>query len=341
MKRYLIVFCAIALFFPALVQGDATRWQIGSKPTAAWLSGQPGRDIAWEWMKDVDALVEAGGVGVARGTVFYVDGNKSTAGDGLSWNTAFNTLAAGLAASDADMAVSASRKWAGRNVVLCMGDGNALEEDLVLLAQKTDVIGVGNNNPYNKCGLKGNHIIPDTEAAPSCRFFNFQFWGDQAGIVWDVDTQSGLEFHNCIFQANASATIGIEINNCPHLKLINNWFGSADGQDFTSSAIAVPQDATGAICIEIAGNKIHSNAIGINWDETTNVDCWIVGNYFFTATMCIDAEDVTEVMVVDNRMITLVEPADNTSNDFNIAYALNNMVTGASTTLYIPTFTDD
>jgi len=285
----------------------------------------------------------AGAVAAAQrgsfGTIYYVDGNIATGGDGLTWETAFKTLAAALAASDTNVGVSAQRGWAQRNTIYCRAD--ALEEDLVLLAQKTDVVGVGINNPYNKCGLKGDHVIPDSEAAPGCRFYNFQFWGDKSGILWDIDTQSGMEFHDCIFQANGTMDTAIEINNCPHFKLMDSWLGSADGQDFTVAAIVVPDDATGAINTVIKGNTIHSNAIGINWDETTNVDCWIADNTFFTATMCVDAEDVTELMVVNNTMVTLVEPADNTSNDFNIAYAVNNMVTGASTTLYIPTFTDD
>ena len=335
MKRLITVMFIMSLFIPhafGAVGSYPLRYDTVTNPRSLF-------NYLRTTASTIDTQLSFAGMADPTGTVYWVDGNRSTAGNGLTFATAFNTLTAALAASDTNIGVSSRRAWATRNTIFCIGD--ALEEDLVLLAQKTDVIGLGINNPYNKCGLKGDHVIPDTEAAPGCRFYNFQFWGDKSGILWDIDTQSGIEFHNCIFQANGTMDTGIEINNCPHMRITNCEFGSADGQDFTASAILVPNDATGAINTIIENNRIHSNAIGIDWNETTNVNCWIRNNFFFTATMCIDSEDVTEVMVVDNRMITLVEPADNTSNDFNIAYAVNNMVTGASTTLYIPTFTDD
>ena len=159
-------------------------------------------------------------------------------------------------------------------------------------------------------------------------------------MLWDIDTQAGMEFHDCIFQANATATVGIEINNCPHFKLMDSWLGSPDGQDFTTAAIFVPDDATGAINTLIQGNKIHSNGIGIDWNETTNVDCWIIDNHMFTLGMGIDSEDVTELMVVGLRHITTLGEADNTSNDFNVLYANDNIVTGGTGTIHIPSQTD-
>lgn len=275
----------------------------------------------------------------ARGTIYYVDGNKSTAGTGTGgWDNAYNTLSAALAASHADIAVSSRRKFAARNTIFVMGD--TITEDLVLLAQKTDVIGVGNNNPYNKAAITGNHVIPSTTATPSCRFFNMQFLGDQAASLWDVTDQAGLEFHDCLFQANGTATIGFEANNLSHLKLIGNWFGSPDGQDFTTAAIQVQNAATGAINVLIQGNRIHSNAAGIDWNETTNVDCWIDGNRLFTVGILIDTDDSTEIVIVDNIGVTLLAQADNTSYDFNLAYAAGNTFTGSDDTQSVPSIAD-
>lgn len=268
----------------------------------------------------------------ARGTIYYVDGNKSTSGTGTGgWDNAFNTLTAALAASHADMAVSAKRKWAGRNTIFCMGD--ALTEDLVLLAQKTDIIGVGNNNPYNKCGLKGNHDIPSTTATPSCRFYNFQFWGDEAAELWDVDGQSGLEFHGCLFQANASATVGLEASECSFLIVKNSEFGSPDRTiaKFTSSAIEIPNDTAAPTNIKIVGNIIDSGGVGINWDETVSVSCWINDNYIFSNGMPIDDEG-DDVHVVNNRMITLIDTDTPTNGyDFNGELASGNFLTGSGT----------
>lgn len=268
----------------------------------------------------------------ARGTIYYVDGNKSTAGTGTGgWDNAFNTLTAALAASHADMAVSSKRKWAGRNTIFCMGD--ALTEDLVLLAQKTDVIGVGNNNPYNKCGLKGNHDIPSTTATPSCRFYNFQFWGDETAELWDVDGQAGLEFHDCLFQANGTATVGLEASECSFLVVKNCEFGSPDSTIaiFSSSAIEIPDDTTAPTNIHIIGNIIQSGAIGIDWDETVAANCFITDNYIVSIGMPIDDEG-DDVHVINNRMITAID-TDTPGNgyDFNGKIASGNFLTGSGT----------
>ena len=336
MKKILICLVVLSLSIAGLVHATIDLTEINFTNVNAGNFDQSLR----RWFGEV-----ADGLGVtegflARGTVYYVDGNKTTAGTGTGgWDNAFNTLSAALAASHADMGVSAKRKWAGRNTIFVMGD--TITEDLVLLAQKTDIIGVGNNNPYNKAAIVGNHVIPSTTATPACRFYNMQFYGDAASPVWDITSQGGLEFHNCLFQANGTATVGLEANNLGHLKLIDNWFGSPDGQNFTTAAIQIQDHATGAIDIEIKGNRIHSNAIGIDWNETTNVDCWIDTNMFFTATLIIDTDDSTEIMIVENRAITLVAEADGTSYDFNLFYAIGNEFTGSDESNRVPPLADE
>ena len=169
------------------------------------------------------------------------------------------------------------------------------------------------------------------------------FRGDGGGILFDIPiNQNGIEFIGCEFQQNGGETIGLRLGGNHDTKILGCVFRpNTSGLGFSTAAIQVQNGAGSVTNVNIDGNQIESSGIGIDWDETSNINCWIDSNRFFTTGMCVDSEDVTELMVVDNRMITLVEPADNTSNDFNIAYAINNMVTGASTTLYIPTFTDD
>ena len=274
-----------------------------------------------------------------QGDVWYVDGNMlADTGTGKSWADAKKYLSSAMALSHADIARDADRQWAGRNTIYVKGD--AITEDLTALAQKTDIIGVGCNNPYNKAAILGNHDIASTTGYPSCRFYNMQFYGDEAAELWDVDGQGGLEFHECLFQASGTATVGLEASECGHLKVIECWFGSAGGSNFTSAAIEIPNDTTGQISVLIKDNFIHSDGIGINWDETVNVDCWIVDNFFFTGGMAIDSEDVTEVMVMGNRMKVGVASADDTSNDFNILYGVDNIVTGSDSTVYIPSPAD-
>ena len=106
-------------------------------------------------------------------TVYYCDGNYGSDSQGGTggWDNAKQTLAAALLASHNDIA-SGAEGWAARNVILCKAD--AFVENLVLLAQKTDVIGVGSYNANAKCALVGNHV-PTTRQAYGTRFFNFWY----------------------------------------------------------------------------------------------------------------------------------------------------------------------
>lgn len=286
----------------------------------------------------------AGAVAAAQrgafGTIYYVDGNMSASGgDGLTWETACQSLVAALAKSHANIAVSAQRNWAARNTIYVRGD--AITEDFTKMAQKTDVVGVGSHNSYAQATIIGTWAIPDTTSYAGCRFYNLQFYDDGAGgVLWDVDTQSGTEWHECIFHQNATDTIGLLLEECINIEVDKCRFTWTNQNGFSTAAIQVVQDTDVATGIRITNNLIKSGAIGIDWDETSNVDCWIVANHFYTGGMCVDSEDVTNLMVNSNRMKTALGSADNTSNDFNILFAIDNIVTGSADTIYIPSPTD-
>lgn len=329
----------ISLIVLALVcfsYGGATRWNIDGRPTADWFSGQEStKNLPLQWMRDIDALVSGGVSGPIAdtgGTIFYCDGNMSAdTGDGLSWASATQMLSTALALSHADIAVSADRQWAGRNRIYVKGD--AITEDLTALAQKTDIIGVGNNNPYNMPGIVGNHDIASTTAYPSCRFYNIQFYGDEAAELWDVDGQGGLEFHGCLFQPNGSATVGLEASECTRLVVNGCQFVSIDGIDFSSSAIEIPDDTTPPPNMRFTNNLIRSDGIGINIDETVTSGSYISDNTFTTGGMCIDDEG-DDVWVINNNMVCLTY--GKAAFDFNVAKSQNNILTTPVRTTPIP-----
>ncbi len=290
-----------------------------------------------------DVVRANGGNGVlSGGTVYYVDGNKSTAGNGTSWDDAYNTLSAALAASHANIAVSSRRAWATRNTIYVIGD--AITEDLTKLAQKTDVIGLGSYNQYKKAGIIGDHVIEAQTTAHymGCRLINMQFRGDGGGILFDIPiNQNGIEFINCDFQQNGGETIGLRLGGCHDTKVTGCTFRpNTSGVGFSTAAIQVLDGAGALTNVNISGNQIASGAIGIDWNETSNVNSWITDNHFYTTGMGIDSEDVTNLMVVGNRIKTATASANDTSNDFNILYAIDNIVTGTDTTIYIPSPAD-
>ena len=159
---------------------------------------------------------------------YYVDGNAGNdANNGLSWEYAFKTLAVAMAASHANIAAT-STGWAARNRILLKAD--ATTEDLVLFAQKTDVIGVGSMDWRAKPQIVGNHIIPNTAETHGCRFINTEFKGPAAGgdIITMTD-QHGIAFIDCDFLGNSTtaATGAIIATACVDLQIVRCRFTGA------------------------------------------------------------------------------------------------------------------
>lgn len=290
----------------------------------------------------------AGAVAAAQrgafGTIYYVDRNMAaTGGDGLTWETACQSLKTAMAKSHANIGVSAQRGWAQRNTIYMRGD--VMTEDHIVLAQKTDIVGVGSSNVNDRPYVIGTWVIPNTDSWMGCHFYNLYFKDDGGGgVLFKVALQGGLQFHNCAFEAAATDTIAIELTNCDYdIKIDNCDFLRVAGASFSTAAIQIVDGASAFTTgITISNNRIYSDGIGIDWNEQTDVfDCWITDNFFRTATMWVDSDDTVGLMVANNYAVTLVEPADDTGSNFNIAYAVNNMITGASSTLYIPTYSDD
>ena len=341
MKRLITVLFIVALFMPLAAQAQyPINYRNVSNPRSL-------TDLLIDRFKGVDTSLASAGIADPTGTVYWVDGNRSTAGNGLTFDTAFNTLSAALAASHANIAVTSRRKWASRNTIFVIGD--AITEDLTKLAQKTDIIGLGSYNQYKKAGIIGAHVIEAAATAHymGCRIYNLQFRDDGAGgILFDIPiNQNGIEFIDCDFQSNATDTIGLRLGGCHDTKITNCTFRTnTSGVGFSTAAIQVLEGAGALTNVNITGCQINAGAgVGIDWNETTTINSWIVGNYIHsTAAMGIDTDDEAGVMVYDNRILTSgLAQADDTSNDFNILYAGRNIVTGTGGTLYIPTFTDD
>ncbi len=272
-----------------------------------------------------------GGLGLPaiQGTVYYVEGNAGLdTQDGLSWDKAFKTLAVALAASHANIARADERGYAARNTIFCKGD--ALTENLVLLADKTDVIGVGscNANPY--CRLTGNHVIP-TSSGMGCHFYNMEFWG-AGGIIFKNTNNGGLEFHNCRFVANAAETIGLQLVKPDYVKVVGCKFLPKwnTGVMFSTAGIDIPAgDATEC---EIVDNLIYGS-VGIAIHNSTFYACSLRGNTIYATTLTID-ENSDNWLVVNNRLISAAAKAS--GFDCGLTLMCGNILTGSDGTRTLP-----
>lgn len=198
------------------------------------------------------------------GVDYFVNGNTgndNNTGRG-GWGNAMKTMAVALAASHASIAASplaTGAGWAARNRINCVGD--AFTEDLVLLAQKTDIIGWGSYNQWMKCGLVGNHV-PISATGIGVRWFNFHFRPPAGGgDIFTLDsTQRGIEFHNCTFDAtNTAAASGAIIATAV-------WFLRIIGCRFVGlfSDAVIEIGAGNAQGLVIKDNYIQGAEEGIN-----------------------------------------------------------------------------
>lgn len=338
MKKTLICLIALGLSIVGLVYAAVDLNEINFTNVQAGNFDQ--RLRGWFGTINQDIVRANGFNGVlSGGTVYYVDGNKSSAGNGTSWDDAFNTLSAAFTASHANIAVSSRRAWATRNSIFVIGD--MIDEDITALAQKTDVIGVGSNDFAPKAGISGNWVIPATTNYQGCRFFNMDFSDTAAGgILFDLDGQAGIEFYNCTFDSAATDTIGLRLTSSNWIKVIGCDFGpvSGGGRGFSTAAIQTVQDDP-MYQTRIVGNYI-SGAVGIDWNETTVNNILIDYNRFNVTTMFIDTDDTAGIMITNNMGITAAAEADGTSFDFDLAWAAWNVFTGNDETNVWPDITD-
>ena len=265
------------------------------------------------------------------GQVYYVDGNRiNNDGDGTSWATAYSLLSTAMAASHANIGLASNRAWAARNTIYVRGD--EITEDFIKLAQKTDIIGVGSNDAYGKAGVTGSWIIPDTVNYMGCHFYNVMFTDAGATALFDIDSQTGLEFHGCLFDSGTATTIGLQIEESGWLIVDNCEFSRVHASlGFATAAISVVDDTDAFYGARISNNRINTAGIGIDWNETESYNCIISDNTIYATGLVIDCES-DDVTVVRNMLMTAVDCdtyAIGTGFDFDLKNAAGNILMGS------------
>ena len=244
---------------------------------------------------------ELGKIDSIAGNVYYVDNNAGLdTYDGSSWSKAFKTLAKGLAISHANIAASSSG-WAARNTIYYKADTETA--NLLLLADKTDVIGVGSYDHRPMAGITGLHV--PVGAFMGTRFFNVDFRSPTAGgDIWTVPTTvSGLSFIGCEFDGASTtpATGAIVITTSERLTIQNCRFYGA----YSDAVIELAGTEFNSLLI--ADNIIQGANQGIDVKSTVTTSIrsgYILRNTINTTIECIN-EASGKLYVNDNRCITL------------------------------------
>ena len=301
------------------------------------LKGRTGQGLMY-LQGDIEIpLIDANGnaLSYVGGKVYYVEANDgSDTADGLSWDTAFKTLTVALAASHANIATG-SATWASRNRIYYKGDNaEAAAEDIVKLADKTDVIGVGSFDHNPRPMLIGNHLVVGTYMGT--RFFNMGFRAPAAGgvVVTIPTTCSGIEFYGCVFSGRNTTpgTKGLLATAVEQLKVIGCSFVGK----FSTNALEIGAGASNGLRIE--DNDIESGAIGIVVSSTATCAAEIgkiLNNKIYATTLVID-ENSNKMVVGGNRCVTLAANTLALILDYNSALAYDNSITDSTVTATYP-----
>lgn len=244
------------------------------------------------------------------GSTYFVDNNSgSDSNDGLTWESAFKTLAYATTISNLDIARGSDR-WARRNTIYYCADTETAT--LVAFPNKCDVIGCGSYDANSKPGITGNHA-PVNTGNYGTRFFNIWFKAPAVAspIITLASTSSGIQFHGCTFSTNGTCTIGIQATASPFLKVVDCRFEGA----FATSYITFGTGEAGGT--EILNNRMFDSAasgIVAGSGMTSSWASCISGNTISAATLVIndDANTTGLFYVTDNRLIS----AANATTDF-------------------------
>ncbi|MCE5334366.1 MAG: hypothetical protein LLG06_07220 [Desulfobacteraceae bacterium] len=279
-------------------------------------------------------LVEPGGSvmgGNPTGAAdYFVDLNVSATGDG-SMGAPFATISEAITASNTSIGLTANRWWARRNRIWVMGDG--IDEDLTVLPEKCDIIGVGSDLvPYPR--VIGHHTI--AAAKVGCRIINMGFQLDGTGVGLTIPAGChGFQILGGMLQpAAAGNTVGVQITDSALVRI--------QGFEIYQNPAAY---GTGicAVGIAIAGTASnHQTVIDscyINATEGIDVVASApaydsrISNCFIHAVVLTIDDNSDQFCIINNRLITDadIDSDPKTGIDCKNEYAVGNIITGSGT----------
>lgn len=258
---------------------------------------------------------------------YYVDGNVSSAGDGLSWGTAMDTLAAAITASNTSIGLTANRWWARRNRIFVLGDGE-INESLTVLPEKCDIIGVGYDLfPFPR--VVGNHTI--AAAAKGTRFINMGFYTSGTGDLFVIPAGChGFQMLNCFMHPGTTSTKALEITDSAHVRIENNIITVGAGNMAVIFAQGISIEGTTGHDTMISGNRITAEE-GITVASGITAHGSVISDNIIRTTGLTINDDSDDFQIVNNRLMTDIDTTTSTDGyDFNIQLAAGNIQCGTT-----------
>ena len=257
---------------------------------------------------------------------YFVDLNVAASGDGLSWATAFGTLAAAITASNTSIGLTANRWWARRNRIFVCGDG--ITENLTVLPEKCDIIGVGADlRAFPR--VSGNHTI--AVAKVGCRWINMAFIAAATGDLFVIPAGChGLSFLGCTFEPTTTSTKALEITDSAHVRIEGCRFNVGAGSMSNIFAVAISIEGLASVHDTLILDNFITATAGIVVVEATAaaMGSLIQGNTIRAVALAID-DNSDDFQVVNNRWMTDINTATSTAGyDLNLQLACGNIQMG-------------
>lgn len=270
-------------------------------------------------------LSKIGGLNPSGAQDYFVDLNRVESNEGTTWGSAFKTIAEAITASNASIGLAGNRWWAKRNRIYVCGDG--IDEDLTVLPEKTDIIGVGYDiHPFPR--VVGNHTI--AVAKKGCRFIDMGFYTSGTGDLFVIPASShGIAFLGCHMHPGTTSTKALEITSCAHVRIEDCIITVGNGDRTNIFGIGISLEGTTFHDCFIGRNKIDGT-IGIKCAAGLTAHGGMIYENFIRSTGLWIDDDSDDFMVINNRGITAVDTATSTAGyDFNLALAAGNIQTGS------------
>jgi len=232
---------------------------------------------------------------------FWMDLNVAYTGDG-SRDYPFSTVEEAIAASNVSIGLKENRWWARRNRIFVMGD--EINEDITVLPEKCDIIGVGTDfAPYPRF----MHSWAIAAAKKGVRFINLGWMNDAADVALALPVGShGNELWYCHFIRETAGTHGLTIVTSANIKIIGcEFLPDGAGGLFTTSAISL---LTGACYdAEIRDNYI-TGAVGVTIAAAAFGSRLVNNNIYASGKVVVDTGLTTHLF--GNNMISALNSGD-------------------------------
>ena len=264
-----------------------------------------------QWTESIEGRVGGSGTNLGTGSIFYVDSNVTTEGDGTSWADARDTLdeAVGLCtANNGDVIYVAQ----GHAETIAAADGVDVDVAGVTIIG----VGSGDDAPEFLFSATGSEFVI---GAANVTVENLRFLAGVSAITMGISVEADGDYFtlvNCVFPlptVNSYEfldTIDVA-SGATYVAVIGCYAQNDDAGAAPAHFIDLGNNASGEAGVLIAGNTIRGDfSVSAIWCDEPSTQVYIVNNNISNLTAdqhCIEFTDAATGICSGNNLFTNAE----------------------------------